>query len=79
MLRDLLKDTFEKHIGIGIKVDVGVVKSKDSFGVANNAIRDIPISELVYTKDKLWKEVVRRDVSYMNAYKNSYEEFFRGL
>ena len=68
LLIDLLKNTFIKHLGVDIKVDVDVVKSRESFGLPNSSIKDIPPSELIYSGECLWEEVVRRGISLMDDY-----------
>ena len=75
LLIDLLKNTFRKYLGVDIKVDVDVVKSRDSFGLPNSSIKDIPPSELIYSGECLWEEVVRRDISLMDDYLRSYKDF----
>jgi hypothetical protein len=75
LLIDLLKNTFRKYLGVDIKVDVDVVKSRDSFGLPNSSIKDIPPSELLYSGESLWEEVVRRDTSLMDDYLRSYKDF----
>ena len=75
LLIDLLKNTFIKHLGVDIKVDVDVVKSRESFGLPNSSIKDIPPSELIYSGECLWEEVVRRDISLMDDYLRSYKEY----
>ena len=75
LLIDLLKNAFRKHLGVDIKVDVDVVKSRDSFGLPNHSIKDIPPSELIYSGECLWEEVVRRDISLMDDYLRSYKEY----
>lgn len=75
LLVDLLKNTFREYLGVDIKVDVDVVKSRDSFGLPNSSIKDIPPSELLYSGESLWEEVVRRDTSLMDDYLRSYKDF----
>jgi hypothetical protein len=75
LLIDLLKNTFRKYLGVDIKVDVDVVKSRDSFGLPNSSIKDIPPSELIYSGECLWEEVVRRDISLMDDYLRSYKDY----
>jgi hypothetical protein len=75
LLIDLLKNTFRKYLGVDIKVDVDVVKSRDSFGLPNSSIKDIPPSELLYFGESLWDEVVRRDTSLMDDYLRSYKDY----
>jgi hypothetical protein len=77
LLIDLLKKTFRKHLGVDIKVDVDVVKSRESFGVPNESIRTIDTQEVIYSGDRLWEKVVSSDISLMNSYLRSYEEFQR--
>ena len=75
LLIDLLKNSFRKYLGVDIKVDVDVVKSRDSFGLPNSSIKDIPPSELIYSGECLWEEVVRGDISLMDDYLRSYKDF----
>lgn len=77
LLIDLLKKTFRKHIGVDIKVDVDVVKSRESFGVPNESIRAIDAEEVIYSGDRLWEKVVSSDISLMDNYLKSYKEFQR--
>ena len=77
LLIDLLKKTFRKHIGVDIKVDVDVVKSRESFGVPNESIGTIDTQEVIYSGDRLWEKVVSSDISLMDNYLRSYEEFQR--
>ena len=77
LLIDLLKNAFRKHLGVDIKVDVDVVKSRDSFGLPNHSIRDIPTEDLIYFGEELWKKVVSSDISLMDNYQKSYEDYFR--
>ena len=79
LLLEPFNNTFRKHFGVDIKVDVDVVKSRESFGLPNNSIKDIPPSELIYSGECLMEEVVRRDISLMDNYKKSYEDFYRVL
>lgn len=77
LLIDLLKKTFRKHLRVDIKVDVDVVKSRESFGVPNESIRTIDTQEDIYSGDRLWEKVVSSDISLMDNYLKSYEEFQR--
>ena len=77
LLIDLLKKTFRKHLRVDIKVDVDVVKSRESFGVPNESIRTIDTEEVIYSVDRLWEKVVSSGISLMDNYLKSYEEFQR--
>ena len=77
LLIDLLKKTFRKRMGVDIKVDVDVVKSRESFGVPNKSIRAIDAQEIIYSGDRLWEKVVSSDISLMDNYLKSYKELQR--
>jgi hypothetical protein len=77
LLIDLLKNAFRKHLGVDIKVDVDVVKSRESFGIPNESIRTIDPQEVIYSGGEVWKKVVVRDISLMDNYQKTYEDFFR--
>ena len=50
LLIDLLKNTFRKYLDVDIKIDADVVKSRDSFGLPDNSIRDIPTEGFILSK-----------------------------
>ena len=77
LLIDLLKNTFRKHLGVDIKVDVDVVKSRESFGIPNESIRTKDAREVIYSGGEIWKKLVCSDISLMDNYKKSYEDYFR--
>ena len=75
LLIDLLKNTFRKHFEVDVNVDV--VKSRESFRIPNESIRSIDAQEVIYSGEEVWKKVVSSDISLMDNYKKSYEDFFR--
>jgi hypothetical protein len=77
LLLEPFNNTFRKHFGVDIKVDVDVVKSRISFGLPHKSIRTINTQEVIYSWERPWEEEVSRDISLMNNYLRSYEEFQR--
>ena len=69
LLIDLLKNAFKKQLGLDIKVDVDIVKSRDSFGLSNNSIKDIPSEILIYFGRELLNiMVLRKNLIYSSCF-----------